>query len=90
MKTPIILTGLVAIFGSICNGLINFYYSPISGTATAQQLNDTIEAYTWAKFVRDGHLYSTLTFFCYLVIILIWVSWFYSNKQNKNTKNETK
>jgi hypothetical protein len=50
-------------------------YSPISGAATAQALNeDSGVGYATAKFIRDGHVTTSIVIITLIVLLLIWIS----------------
>lgn len=84
MKIRIITTTIVSTLYLLAMKLINFYYSPLSGSSTALQLNDNIEGYSAAKFIRDGNLDNMVTGAFILSLIFIWINFFFpSNKQNK-------
>jgi hypothetical protein len=74
MKLRIILSAIVCVFFYAASQLFSLYYSPITGVATAQSLNDDSNSYVMAKFIREGGVNSTI-FYCALVILaLIWIS----------------
>lgn len=86
MKIKLILTVIALFIYEIFLYLFSFVESPIRGTANAQQLTDTMNGYTWSKFVANDGL-TTLGFVVlFIVLITIWVLPFGKNK-NKNKQN---
>lgn len=83
MKTRIYISLILALLYFSLLGFYNFYHAPLAGYATAQQLNDTLEGYTFAKFVRDGYLIFYLNVLFAGIFGLTWLSYLFSNK-NKN------
>jgi hypothetical protein len=74
MKIKLILTSLVAAFYFVANYIVNLIYSPVAGIATANQVNDSVSDYAWAKFVRDGGLQSTIFWVTIGLFVLIWAN----------------
>jgi hypothetical protein len=72
MKIRFILSALTLIGWGITDKLFKLFYAPITATATANQLNDDLAAYGWAKFVREGGVESMLFYITLLVLLAIW------------------
>jgi hypothetical protein len=73
MKLKFILSLVVLAFYALGLKLVDFFYSPITGTLSAQQVNDSTTDYALAKFVRDGHLQGSMLILTVLAIVLIWL-----------------
>lgn len=85
MKIRLYLSIVLLMFWAIINNIIKFYYSPLTGVATAQSLNDNISSYTWAKFIRDGGLNNGINYITIGLFLIIWISYiFKSEKKNIN------
>jgi hypothetical protein len=74
MKTRIIISiALVAIF-ILTTKLFGLFYSPITGVATAAQLNDSLPSYALAKFIRDGNVERIAFWTLILALLCVWAS----------------
>jgi len=83
MKLRLILTGLVIAVWCIVNKLIDLYYSPMTGKITANALNGDSNDYAFAKFIQNGGLSDVTASFAVFIIIIIWLTKFFGNK-NQN------
>lgn len=86
MKTRIVLSLLTIAFAWIAEAIYRLFYSPITGVATAQTVNDDVQSYALAKFIRDGGVENSIFYLTLFVLLLIWISpicnLFKSNKNN--------
>ena len=82
MKTKIILTFIVAglYFGS--NAIWNIVKSPVVGSVTAAQLNDTAQSYVVAQAVRENFVENTIGISALLLAATIWMV--PTNRKNKS------
>lgn len=71
-KTRIILSALIIALFIAASFLTHLFYSPLTGIATAQSLNDSVAAYGAAKLLRDGSLETALFFVPAVLIGWIW------------------
>lgn len=85
MRKQVIQT--ILLFGSMgfLRWLIDLFYSPLAGTTTAAQLNDTVESWSIAKFIRDGNLTSIISYITVLLLLLIWIP--YLLRKRKKCEN---
>jgi hypothetical protein len=72
-RTRIVLTLLTILFAYGAVTLWGLVESPVSGTLTAQQLNDTGQSYVAAKMVRDDFVGKTVSAICLVAVVLIWI-----------------
>jgi hypothetical protein len=82
MKTKIILTIIVAAFYFGGNAIWNTIKSPVTGTVTAAQLNDTAQSYVVARAVRENFVENTIGFSALLLTAMIWLV--PTNRKNKS------
>jgi predicted PurR-regulated permease PerM len=71
-KTKTVVSIIIVLFWAVINSLIDFFTPVVSGVATAQQLNDTVEAYSMAKFIREGGLFNITGLISLIFLIIIW------------------
>jgi len=83
MKLRIMLSAITVFLSLTLDKTINFFYSPITGLATANSLNDSVGNYGWAKFVRDGEINDLIWWSCAVILSIIWIQFMIKyNKQN--------
>ncbi len=87
MRLKLILSAIFVFGYFLAEYLINLFYSPMAGVATAQQLDDSVTSFGLAKFIRDGDLYRALTILLVLALVLIWVPFRNKNKTKKHEKH---
>jgi hypothetical protein len=58
--------------------------SPITGAATARQLDDTSESYLLAKFIREGDVEFSITVILWIALAFIWGTIFFKTAKNTN------
>ena len=73
MKLRIILTGLALSLTVWVNSIFSFFYSPITGVASAKALNGTVTDYGLAKFIQDGHFPTLVWSIFWLVVLFTWL-----------------
>ena len=75
MKLRIILSAITLFVGWLINSTYHAFYSPITGVATAQSLNeDSGTGYVTAKFIREGGVENLIVAVILLVLVFIWIS----------------
>ena len=75
MKLRIILSAIVLFLGWCVSSTYQAFYSPITGVATAQALNeDSGTGYVTAKFIREGGVENLILASILLVLFFIWIS----------------
>lgn len=85
MKLRIVLSVIVAILGWLTESTYKMFYSPITGVATAQSLNeDSGTGYAFAKFVREGGFENLIIGSTLVVLALIWLIPSRKTKANQN------
>lgn len=78
------LSGFLCVLYAAVMQAFTFFYSPTAGALTAQQLNDSVESYAFAMFVRDGGVQSVGIFALIFGLLTIWV-WPRKNQMNPKT-----
>lgn len=84
MKAKIVITLILLIMFTSFLWVYHLFYSPISGVATAQSLNDSVDSYVWAKFIRDGGVETSSRTLLILAVLIVWV-WPKKNMTTKQT-----
>lgn len=75
MKLRILFTFVTLFLSWVTQSVFNMLYSPISGAATAQALNeDSGVGYATAKFIREGHFTTSIVVVTLIVLLLIWIA----------------
>ena len=72
-RTRIVLTLLIILMGYGAVILWGLIESPVSGTLTAKQLDDTGQSYVAAKMVRDNFVGKSVSAVCLVAIVLTWI-----------------
>jgi hypothetical protein len=72
MKLRFILTAIVVAIFHATNFITNLYYSPMTGTLTANTLNGDSNDYAIARFVQNGGLTAIFGIITVVAIVLIW------------------
>jgi hypothetical protein len=72
-RTRIVLTLLIIMIAYGAVTLWGLIESPVSGTLTAQQLNDTGQSYVAAKMVRDDFVGKSISAICLVAVVLVWI-----------------
>ena len=72
MKTRLILSSLTVLSYCVATSLLDFFYAPLTGTANAQTVNDSVVDYTFAKFIRDGYMGNLLFLLLIISFIVVW------------------
>lgn len=73
-KFRIVLTIVVLLVKMALTDLYFLMYSPLTGVATANQLNDGLTEYGWAKFLRDGGVPYALRWLTLFILLVIWIN----------------
>ena len=73
MKTRIVLSAVSAFLSVFALKAFHFFYSPITGVATAQSVNDDVGSFAMAKFIRDGGVESSMFYIFMFILFCIWV-----------------
>jgi len=73
MKIRIVLTVIVSVLFVISYKVASLVYSPLTGTATAAQFDDSVQSYATAKLIRDSD-WGEIGFALFAIaILLIWL-----------------
>lgn len=83
MKKRLIITAVIIFLAVAASSIYTFFYSPISGSATAAQLNATVGSYATAKFIRDGLVEKTIVVIASISIFFTWINWIFHGEKSK-------
>lgn len=75
---------MIALF-LLAGNIYGLFYSPITGVATAAQLDDSLASYAAAKFIREGNVERIAFWLLVIGLIAVWakpvIRWARSNKE---------
>ena len=75
MKLRILFSFITIFLSWVTQSVFHMLYSPITGAATAQSLNeDSGVGYATAKFVREGNVSTLIIAVTLMVLLLIWIA----------------
>lgn len=75
------LTVCVLIVWAAVMRIVDLYYSPVTGTLSANTLNGSNTDYAMAKFIQDGGAGTIVMIASFLLILLIWWNPFYDKNK---------
>jgi len=83
MKRKFILMLVIVILGWISLSSYKFVYPPVAAAATAAQMDDTVDSFLRAKFIREGGVEDIIFWLFLLAALAVWL--WPSNKKTDST-----